>query len=135
MAKSFKNNNSQLDSNLPDSKKDIIDFFEEDKKLSNIGVTPKVTPINSLIKKPVLELDNETEEVRQTFIIGKKYLESIKDYVHYQRTKGNYEYSQRNVLEDALNLLFKVSDFTERPDSVKQKESERSRKIKQGIRS
>ena len=66
--------------------------------------------------------ENETEEkeqkkyTRQTFLISEFHLEKLKDFVHTKKLKEDYEYTQKQALENALDLLFKsVDQIEERP--------------------
>lgn len=134
MAKSFKGLlNNNLDK-IPESKKDILDLFQEEQSIQKECVT-KVTP--SI--KSTYESDNSEEEIlskdiRQTFIIGEDYLEKLKDFVHTKRVTGIYLYTQKNALHDALDLLFKDTTLINRPDEIKQKEEKRANKIRKGIK-
>lgn len=90
--------------------------------------TTLVTPITQKQKKP-------PKDLRQTFIVGSDYLEKIKDYVHLVRVSGNLYFSQKDVLHEALDLLFaQVGTIPPRPQIVRLKEEERKQKIKAGRR-
>ena len=133
MAKTFKNILTQTPQAIPDSKKDILDFFQEESEKSQTSVT-LVTPMLDKGEEKVVESSiEESSDVRQTFVIGKDYLEKLKDFVHTQKLKGLYEYSQKNALHDALDLLFKDITITQRPESVIQKEQKRALRIRKGI--
>lgn len=47
-----------------------------------------------------------SESIRQTFILRKDHLEKLKDYVHTRRINGDTNYTQKQALQDALELLF-----------------------------
>jgi hypothetical protein len=65
-------------------------------------------------------MQNETEEkeqkkyTRQTFLISEFHLEKLKDFVHTKKSKEDYEYTQKQALENALDLLFESIDNIEK---------------------
>ena len=134
MAKSFKQNFMSSSDSKPNSQKDILDFFNEEQPLTQ--------PINTnTIEKPNIQAETTSyadfEEstssiIRQTFMIDKGYLEKIKNYVYLKKTQGQFDYSQKEVLHDALNLLFQNTTIPERPDHVKKTEMQRSSNIMKG---
>jgi hypothetical protein len=74
-------------------------------------------------------------DVRQTFVLSRHHLERLRDYVHARRSGGDYTYSQKQALQEALDLLFASAAPVEtRPDQVKDREHERRERIKQGRR-
>jgi hypothetical protein len=46
--------------------------------------------------------------------VRKDLLETLKDYVHSRRLKGETDFSQKQALEDALELLFQSIDKIEK---------------------
>lgn len=44
----------------------------------------------------------EEEDTRQTFVVGKGSLERLRDYVHARRSAGDYRYSQKQALGEAI---------------------------------
>ena len=58
--------------------------------------------------------------VRQTFVLSRGHLEQLRDYVHARRVQGEYTYSQKQALQEALDLLFAGSpplrNVQSRPD-------------------
>lgn len=73
--------------------------------------------------------------VRQTFVLGATYLEQLRDYVHDRRSRGDYLYSQRQALEEALDLLFAGSQgIAPRPASLREREQQRRVRIRAGRR-
>lgn len=73
----------------------------------------------------------EPEEVRQTFIVKTAHLEKIKDYVHLKRQQGDSLFTQKEALQEALELFFKkVGDIPIRPEQIKEAEKKRSDKIR-----
>ena len=51
---------------------------------------------------------------RQTFMIKESTLNKLKDFVHTKRKNEDYNYSQKQALEEALNLLFDTIDVIEK---------------------
>lgn len=103
----------------PESQKDILDLTIEEKENHVTGVTSITTPKNDVNKV-------SSKDSRQTFIISLSNFERLKNYVHTRRVNGEYDYSQKNALEDAFELLFQTLDIIERPESVIRKEKHRS---------
>lgn len=52
---------------------------------------------------------------RQTFMIKESTLERLKDFVHTKRKYEDYNFSQKQALEEALKLLFQTAKIEERP--------------------
>ena len=138
MSKSFKNILNKEPSIIPESKKDILDIFQEEregKENSVTVVTPKFVNEQTISQQSIPQDEIEpNQEQRQTFIIGNDYLENIKDYVHTKRISGSYQYTQKNALHDALDLLFKDIEIIKRPEEIRKQEENRSLKIKKGIK-
>jgi hypothetical protein len=73
--------------------------------------------------------------VRQTFVVGEMYLERLRDYVHDRRLRGNYLYSQRQALQEALDLFFASKEpVAPRPASLREQEQHRRVRIREGRR-
>ncbi|MDX2191497.1 MAG: hypothetical protein SFY32_16720 [Bacteroidota bacterium] len=132
MAKTFRNIQQHQDKNIPDSKKDILDFFDEEtanEKVNDTEVTPKkIQPKEAEILDEIV-----AEETRQTFIISVEHLEKLKNYVYTQRRKGHFEYNQKNALEEAIDKLIGKEELIVRPEEVRKKEEKRKLKIRKGI--
>ncbi|WP_125921654.1 hypothetical protein [Hymenobacter lapidarius] len=78
----------------------------------------------------------ESEGVRQTFVLGRGHLEQLRDYVHARRAQGDYTYSQKQALQEALDLLFATgAPVAPRPDQTREQEQQRRQRIQQGRRS
>jgi hypothetical protein len=86
----------------PESQKDILDLTIEEKE-HNITSVTSITPSNKL----------KNGDLRRTFIITVSNFEGLKKYVHSRRINGDTEYTQKNALSDALELLFKSNTITE----------------------
>ena len=71
--------------------------------------------------------------VRQTFVLSPGHLERLRDYVHVRRVEGEYNYSQRQALQEALDLLFAtVGSVPPRPDKVREQQLQHGQRIRQG---
>lgn len=120
MAKSFKKSATKA----LDSSKDFLDLLEDGPKKKVVQQVSSDLPVEE--EKPSV--------IRQTFIIGPEYLDRIKDLVYTKRKSGDFEYSQKDALHDALDLLFAKSNITQRPQEVRDKEERRNQKIRAGKR-
>jgi len=76
---------------------------------------------------------DEDRDVRQTFVVGSRYLEKLRDHVHARRAGGDYEYSQKQALQEALDLLFSSGEpVPPRPAQARASEQRRSERIRRG---
>ena len=105
---------------------------EADKEIVNIGNSSNTS--NKTSASPVTELPQaEDRDVRQTFVVSSTQLEQLRDYVHARRVQGNYEYSQKQALQEALALLFaSVPQAPPRPDQTRELEQRRRDRISRG---
>lgn len=76
--------------------------------------------------------DEHDVDARQTFVLGLRYLEGLKNYVHTQRMNGQYDFTQKQALHQALDLLFATAQIQERPLQIRQKEEVRRQQIRKG---
>lgn len=75
----------------------------------------------------------EERDMRQTFVVSSTQLEQLRDYVHARRAQGNYEYSQKQALQEALSLLFaSVPQAPPRPSQTRELEQRRRDRIRRG---
>jgi hypothetical protein len=75
----------------------------------------------------------EERDLRQTFVVSSVQLEQLRDYVHDRRVHGDYEYSQKQALQEALNLLFaSVPQAPPRPSQARESEQRRRERIRRG---
>ena len=67
--------------------------------------------------EPVLSNDKKAKKyTRQTFLISDDHLEKLKDFVHTKKLREDYNYTQKQALENALDLLFEsIDNIEERP--------------------
>ena len=144
MAKSFKKAPVATEPPKRVSEKDIFDFLDEDRKPTaaplladdNTSNTHNTVQSDDTAVIPVTSVTTVTKEeadVRQTFVLGQRYLDRLKDYVHTRRMQGQYEYTQKQALHDALDKLFEGVDITERPAHIRQQEESRKQRIRRGI--
>ena len=75
----------------------------------------------------------EERDLRQTFVVSSGQLEQLRDYVHARRATGDYEYSQKQALQEALSLLFaSVPQAPPRPSQTRELEQQRRERIRRG---
>lgn len=76
---------------------------------------------------------NGGRDVRQTFVLSQGHLEQLRDHVHARRVAGDYNYSQKQALQLALDLLFAhTTPVSPRPEQVRELEKQRRERIQQG---
>lgn len=74
-----------------------------------------------------------SEGVRQTFVLSRGHLEQLRDYVHARRSQGEYTYSQKQALQEALDLLFaSAPPVPQRPEQTRQLEQQQQERIRLG---
>ena len=97
--------------------------------ISNIGI-----PVSSDQESSSdVTAASDSEGVRQTFVLNRGHLEQLRDYVHARRAQGDYTYSQKQALQEALDLLFAGADpAPPRPAQTRAQEQERRQRIQQG---
>ena len=80
-----------------------------------------------------IELAELSGDARQTFVLSRNHLEQLRDHVHARRAGGDYTYSQKQALQEALDLLFASSvPVAPRPDQAREREHQRRERIQQG---
>jgi hypothetical protein len=93
---------------------------------SNTDSAPVLTPVAKLE-------ETEDRDLRQTFVVSSRQLEQLRDHVHARRAKGDYEYSQKQALQEALALLFaSVPQAAPRPSQTRELEQQRRERIRRG---
>ncbi len=109
------------------SNTDNISNTKKTKKLVNTSNTSNTTP------EVIAPLAPEERDLRQTFVVSSAQLEQLRDYVHARRVKGDYEYSQKQALQEALSLLFaSVPQAPPRPSQTRELEQRRRERIRRG---
>jgi hypothetical protein len=100
------------------------------KKSVNIGNSDNTSNTNS---EPIIPVVVEERDLRQTFVVSSAQLEQLRDYVHARRAQGDYEYSQKQALQEALSLLFaSVPQAPPRPSQTRELEQRRRERIRRG---
>ena len=153
MAKTFKTTSAPAAAEpaKPISERDFFDLTDEpvaqsadkqEKEIENTGNTSnKKKPVNTNNNKntsntsaeDVDSLLPEERDLRQTFVVSSAQLEQLRDYVHARRAQGDYEYSQKQALQEALSLLFaSVPQAPPRPSQTRELEQRRRERIRRG---
>ena len=154
MAKTFKNlpRPGEPTAPKPTSERDFFDLSDEREpikkpaqkpeiasNIGNIGNTVEPASAGSA-SAPVTAaantaLDTVPDGVRQTFVLSRGHLEQLRDYVHARRAHGDYTYSQKQALQEALDLLFAgAAPAPPRPAQTRAQEQQRRQRIQQGRR-
>lgn len=159
MAKTFKNlpRPGEPTAPKPTSERDFFDLSDEPastKKAAekpetarNIGNTSNTDNISNTgnttlpadsVPAPMGTIPASTtapDGVRQTFVLSRGHLEQLRDYVHARRVQGDYTYSQKQALQEALDLLFaRDLPAPPRPAQAREQEQQRRQRIQQGRR-
>ncbi len=101
------------------AKRKDINIFDRSKKLKESGRVSDMDYLDAFEQKPTDREKEKTtspnnaepkkkkqkEWVRHTFIIKPENIEELKDIVHTVKSTGNYQYSQKKALDDAIKLL------------------------------
>lgn len=160
MAKTFKNlpRPSEPTAPKPTSERDFFDLSDEREPIkkpveqleavsntSNTGNISNTGNTSNIIEKisvvatpiPVATIPNTASDgVRQTFVLSRGHLEQLRDYVHARRAQGDYTYSQKQALQEALDLLFAgAAPAPPRPTQAREQEQQRRQRIQQGRKS
>ena len=157
MAKTFKNlpRPSEQAMPKPTSERDFFDLSDDSEpvkkaakspeKNSNTGNTGNISNISNTDNSPAIPtpvsapatasaaVGSAPASARQTFVLSRGHLEQLRDYVHARRAQGDYTYSQKQALQEALDLLFASAPPTSpRPAEARQQEQQRRQRIQQG---
>lgn len=156
MAKTFKTTPAPAAAEpaKPISELDFFDLTDEpvappaDKKERNINNTGNTNTTDKIINIDNTSNKNNTSktkqevpeqpvfeerDLRQTFVVSSGQLEQLRDYVHARRANGDYEYSQKQALQEALSLLFaSVPQAPPRPSQTRELEQRRRERIRRG---
>jgi hypothetical protein len=89
----------------PKSTDDFFSNFEENKLDAKTDISRR---------------GNNGKYTRQTFIVSESQLEKLKDFVHTKKLREDYNYTQKQALENALELLFNTVDKIEKRDDDQQ---------------
>lgn len=127
-----------LASNNPEAEKEatplvILDKPIKKKKASTPSNTPQPGILPLLVPTTSVSKPIGSRNVRQTFVLEESYLERIRDYVHARRSQGDYHYSQKQLLEGALDLwLASQNPAPPRPADLREQEQQLRVRIQQG---
>jgi hypothetical protein len=100
---------------------------------SSTNAVSSVEPSAGVLTAQRAVIEGEAKDMRQTFVVSSIQLEQLRDYVHSRRVQGNYEYSQKQALQEALDLLFaSVPPAPPRPEQTRQLEQQRRERIQRG---
>lgn len=129
-------------SDVPASEKKATEEPEKARNIGNIGNTSNTSNINNTAEKtePIsapaalpATASAAPDGVRQTFVLSRGHLEQLRDYVHARRVQGDYTYSQKQALQEALDLLFAgAAPAPPRPAQAREQEQQRRQRIQQG---
>jgi hypothetical protein len=109
------------------SKTDNAGISDNGDKSGN-SLNPPVL-VSPLISRPATDEGG----VRQTFVLGRGHLEQLRDYVHARRAGGDYNYSQKQALQQALDMLFSTAGpANPRPSQAREREEQHRERIRQG---
>lgn len=113
------------------AKKTFINSIEKTNIASKTGIGGLFSGSQEGGEPKATIAEKSQDEVRQTFIIQADHLERLRDYVHLKRQQGDSLFTQKEALQEALELLFKkAGNIPSRPDHIKEAERIRSSKIK-----
>jgi hypothetical protein len=99
----------------------------------NIGNTVEPASVSSAPASGTMAAGTAPDGVRQTFVLSRGHLEQLRDYVHARRAQGDYTYSQKQALQEALDLLFAgAAPAPPRPAQAREQEQQRRQRIQQG---
>ena len=148
MAKTFKNlpRPGETATPKPTSERDFFDLTDDRssvKKPAEQSVTAHNTGNTNNIANeasgtstlaPVVTTNGSAQDgVRQTFVLSRGHLEQLRDYVHARRAQGDYNYSQKQALQEALDLLFaSAAPAAPRPAYAREQEAQRRQRIQRG---
>lgn len=108
----------------------------KNKEIEKSGVNTSNTRKTSRVPNVVLVAEPpqaEERDQRQTFVVSMTQLEQLRDFVHARRAQGDYEYSQKQALQEALALLFASEpQVAPRPSQTRELEQRRRERIRRG---
>jgi hypothetical protein len=74
-----------------------------------------------------------TSDIRTTLVMGENYLEWMKDYVYSRKVKGDFRFTQKEALHEAIDMLKrKIGKLPPRPESEREAENKFKQQIKRG---
>lgn len=99
----------------------------------NISNTERIVKAKVPVAPTAMEVGDAADGVRQTFVLSRGHLEQLRDYVHARRSQGDYTYSQKQALQEGLDLLFaNAAPAAPRPAQTRELEQQRRERILRG---
>ena len=78
-------------------------------------------------------LASTSADIRTTLVMGEDYLEWLKDYVYSRKVKGDFRFTQKEALHEAIDLLKKkIGKLPPRPQTEREAENKFKLQIKRG---
>ena len=94
--------------------------------LPSLPALPKAEPHETISAE-------EGEDTRQTFVMDKRSLEQLRDYVHARRSAGDYRYSQKQALREAITEFLAARQLAPpRPKEAREHEQQFRDRIRKG---
>jgi hypothetical protein len=120
--------------------KKFDNLSSQNKNLTGGGIQNLFRPVETLnpservVDTPLVNAP--PDYVRHTVMFFPEDLEFLKNIVYAEKRKGNINYSQKEALHEAIELLRKVNaDIEQRPAEVVEYEKQRSLTISKGKKS
>jgi hypothetical protein len=99
-------------------------------------VSPESGAVTTLALPPVVSQPVEEGTARQTFVVSRHLLERLRDYVHARRARGDYAYSQKQALEEALIAFLAAQEPAQpRPPEAHEREQQFRTRVREGRQS
>lgn len=115
--------------------KKFDNLSSQNKNLIGGGINNLFRPSETLIPSAVVEQTPVAppDYIRHTVMFFPEDLEFLKNLVYAEKRKGNVNYSQKEALHDAIELLRKMNEnISQRPVEVVEYEKQRGKTISKG---
>jgi hypothetical protein len=101
------------------------------------NTTDPVSPESEAVTVITLVLPPvEQGDARQTFVVSRHLLERLRDYVHARRARGDYAYSQKQALGEALIAFLAAQEPAQaRPQEAREREQQFRARVREGRQS
>ena len=122
--KSFTGTGVHKQDNKPEYKKDILDEIA--------GYTPKEEP--TVVVQHETSNNNDNNNINNnkpkatTFLLSTAVVETILDFVYTQKVKGNFMFTQQDLIEQALAAFLKDKEIIKRPSDFIEKRGRKKTK-------
>ena len=101
-----------------------------------VGPGCEVVTETTPVLPPVVFPPIEQGDARQTFVVSRYLLEWLRDHVHARRALGDYAYSQKQALEDALLAFLAAQEPVQpRPQEAREREQQFRARVREGRQS